>query len=160
MLVTIYCLERTRGRALDLANWAVAQSQCMQRCKVLYVKYRSMGMQTCSKHLSELLFDVCVCSHAGIATSWEDSKKKLVAAEPVQHMYQQAEPKCDRDWADYHIVPTHLSTSMFQMYQKQLYTDASIVVQGQTLHVHRAVLAASSKVFDCWFGPTWQTGEL
>lgn len=49
---------------------------------------------------------------------------------------------------------------MRDMYEQQLFTDASIVVQGQTLHVHRAVLAAISPVFACLFSRTWQQGKL
>lgn len=50
-----------------------------------------------------------------------------------------------------------LSTS-YRMYEQQLYTDASLVVGDQTLHVHRAVLAAASPVFEGMFRHNMQEG--
>ena len=44
------------------------------------------------------------------------------------------------------------------MYEQGLFTDAVLVVEGQALHVHRAVLAAASPVFHAMF--IYQPGIL
>lgn len=48
---------------------------------------------------------------------------------------------------------------MRSMYEQQLFTDATLVVQGQKLHAHRAVLAAASPVFLRMFSSPMQEGE-
>ena len=84
---------------------------------------------------------------------------QLAAAESVQRMYRRTVPNAGADPEDLGLMPTHLPHMMLNMYQQQMYTDAIIVVKGQTLHVHRAILACASPVFARMFTSEWHEGE-
>ena len=91
--------------------------------------------------------------------------ERLHEVDTVQCIWQQPAPHA-RDFEDSSIMNLQLGSSMQTMYQQMEFSDATIVVEGQTLRAHRAVLAAASPVFACMFrsnmqeGQTWFCGPL
>jgi len=57
------------------------------------------------------------------------------------------------------VMNCHVGSAMQQMYHQRLFTDATVVTEGQVLHVHRAVLAAGSPVFQAMFSSPMHEGE-
>ena len=83
--------------------------------------------------------------------------ERLQQVDTVQCIWQQPIPH-SRDFEDHSLLNWQLGSSMQTMYQQQLFTDATISVQGQTLRAHRAVLAAASPVFERMFSSQMQEG--
>ncbi len=79
-------------------------------------------------------------------------------AEHIQCVSRKVTPHPTEDREDLGLMPTHLSSSMQAMYHQQLFTDLTIMIEGQTLHAHRAVLASASPVFAQMFSSNWQEG--
>ena len=84
--------------------------------------------------------------------------ERLQEVDKVQCIWQQPAPH-SRDFDDSTLMNHQLGASVQAMYQQRLFTDATIVVEGKTLHVHRAVLAAASPVFERMFSSHMQEGE-
>lgn len=84
--------------------------------------------------------------------------ERLQQVDMVQCIWQQPAPHA-RDFDDSALMNHQLGPSMQAMYRQRLFTDATIVVGGQTLHAHRAVLAAASPVFERMFSSHMQEGE-
>ena len=84
--------------------------------------------------------------------------ERLHQVDTVQCIWQQPAPHM-RDFEDSSIMNLQLGRSMETMYQRMEFADASIVVEGQTLRAHRAVLAAASPVFACMFRSNMQEGQ-
>lgn len=84
--------------------------------------------------------------------------ERLHQVDTVQCIWQQPAPHM-RDFEDSSIMNLQLGRSMQTMYQQMEFADASIVVEGQTLRAHRAVLAAASPVFACMFRSSMQEGQ-
>ncbi len=60
-------------------------------------------------------------------------------------------PKSYTEDKDTSLVNYTLASSLVAFYEAGAYTDAQIVVEGQTLHVHRLALSAASPVLDKLF---------
>lgn len=84
--------------------------------------------------------------------------ERLQEVDTVQCIWQQRAPHA-MDFDDSTLMNHQLGPSMQAMYRQRLFTDATIVVEGQTLHAHRAVLAAASPVFERMFCSQMQEGE-
>ena len=84
--------------------------------------------------------------------------ERLQEVGTVQCIWQQPAPHT-RDFDDSTLMNHQLPGSMQAMYRQRLFTDAAIMVEGKTLHVHRAVLAAASPVFQRMFSSHMQEGE-
>ena len=64
-----------------------------------------------------------------------------------------------QDLKGFALVPSHMPATMLNKYKQQEATDAVLMVEGQELHVHQAVLAAVSPVFACLFSKPWDQGQ-
>ena len=84
--------------------------------------------------------------------------ERLHQVDTVQCIWQQPAPH-SRDFEDISIMNLQLGSSMQTMHQQMEFSDATIVVEGQTLRAHRAVLAAASPVFACMFRSKMQEGQ-
>ncbi|DBB17399.1 TPA: hypothetical protein ACH3X3_014431 [Trebouxia sp. C0006] len=84
--------------------------------------------------------------------------ERLHQVDTVQCIWQQPAPH-SRDFEDISIMNLQLGSSMQTMHQQMEFSDATIVVEGQTLRAHRAVLAAASPVFACMFRSKMQEGK-
>lgn len=84
--------------------------------------------------------------------------ERLQQVDTVQCIWQQPALH-SRDFDDSTLMNHQLGPSMQAMYRQRLFTDATIVVEGHTLHVHRAVLAAASPVFERMFSSDMQEGS-
>ena len=84
--------------------------------------------------------------------------ERLQEVNTVQCIWQQPAPH-SRDFDDSTLMNHQLGASMQAMYRQRLFTDATIRVEGHTLHAHRAVLAAASPVFERMFSSHMQEGE-
>ena len=84
--------------------------------------------------------------------------ERLQEVNTVQCIWQQPVPHF-RDFDDSTLINHQLGSSIQAMYRQRLFTDATIVVEGQALPVHRAVLAAASPVFERMFSSHMQEGE-
>lgn len=84
--------------------------------------------------------------------------ERLHQVDTVQCIWQQPVPY-SRDFEDISIMNLQLGSSMQAMHQQMEFSDATIVVEGQTLQAHRAVLAAASPVFACMFRSKMQEGQ-
>lgn len=83
---------------------------------------------------------------------------RLQQVDTVQCIWRQAAPH-SRDFDDTKLQNWQLGCAMRSMYEQQLFTDATLVVEGKRLHAHRAVLAAASPVFLRMFSSQMQEGE-
>ncbi len=84
--------------------------------------------------------------------------ERLQEVDTVQCIWQQPVPH-SRDFEDSSMMNLQAGSSTQTMYQQQLFTDATILVQGRTLRLHRAVLAAASPVFERMFCSHMQEGQ-
>lgn len=84
--------------------------------------------------------------------------ERLQQVDTVQCIWQQPVPH-SRDFEDNRLMNWQVGSSMQAMYHRQLFSDATIQVEGQTLHAHRAVLAAASPVFERMFSSQMQEGQ-
>ena len=83
--------------------------------------------------------------------------ERLQEVATVQCFWRQPAPHY-RDFEDSNLLNHQLGASMQAMYQQRLFTDAVVLVEGQTLHAHRAVLAVASPVFERMFSSHMQEG--
>ena len=83
--------------------------------------------------------------------------ERLQQVDTVQCIWRQPTPH-SQDFEDNTLQNCQAVCAMRGMYEQQLFTDATILVQGQQLHVHRAVLAAVSPVFQRMFSSQMQEG--
>ena len=84
--------------------------------------------------------------------------ERLQEVATVQCIWQQPAPH-HRDFEDSNLMNHELGTSMQAMYKQQLFTDATVSVEGQLFHAHRAVLATASPVFERMFKSHMQEGK-
>ena len=85
--------------------------------------------------------------------------ERLQEVDTVQCIWQQPVPH-SRDFEDSSLMNWQAGSCMQAMYQQQLFTDATILVEGHTLPAHRAVLAAASPVFERMFSSHMQEGQF
>lgn len=99
---------------------------------------------------------ICIC--AGL-DYMRPEYERLQEVDTVQCIWQQPTPH-SRDFEDSSLMNHQLGASMQAMYQQRLFTDATILVEGQILHAHRAVLAVASPVFERMFSSHMQEGRM
>ena len=84
--------------------------------------------------------------------------ERLQQVDTVQCIWRQAASHT-REFEDSKLQNWQMGAKMSTVYEQMLFPDATLVVRGQRLPAHRAVLAAASPVFLRMFSSPMQEGS-